>query len=238
MANPEMSASDSDHVVVDLAIHHPTLPAVVAEKLRQLIIDGTLKPGSWLNERDLCERLKISRTPLREAYRMLASDGLLTLQPKRGAMVIELSAGDVENIFDVLAVLEGLAVQSAAVRASDDELAHIAELHAKTREHYNNRDIRAYYATSMGTHIAINRAAHNPALTHTYDRFNLQVQALRYRSNLDLEEWTRAMDDHDGFVSALLRRDGDRAEALIREHLRGRKSYQLRTTLPAKSLPL
>jgi len=220
---------------LDLAIHHPTLPAVVAERLRQLIIDGTLKPGTWLNERDLCDRLKISRTPLREAYRMLASDGLLTLQPKRGAMVIELSADDVENIFDVLAVLEGLAARSAAERATDEELAHIAQLHAQTREHYNNRDIRAYYATSMGTHIAINRAAHNPALTHSYDRFNLQVQALRYRSNFDLDEWTKAMSDHEAFVEALLKRDGARAEALIREHLTGRKAYQMRTvrTTPA-----
>lgn len=230
MTNPEVSVSDP--FVPDLAIHHPTLPAVVAERLRQLIIDGTLKPGVWLNERDLCERLKISRTPLREAYRMLASDGLLTLQPKRGAMVVELSTEDIENIFDVLAVLEGLAVRSAAIRASDEELGHIAHLHAKTREHYNNRDIRAYYATSMGTHIAINRAAHNPALTHTYDRFNLQVQALRYRSNFDLEEWTKAMDDHDAFVAALLRRDGERAETLIREHLRGRKAHQMRTATP------
>lgn len=234
MTNSETLVSDPP--VEDLAIHHPTLPAVVAERLRQLIIDGTLKPGSWLNERDLCERLKISRTPLREAYRMLASDGLLTLQPKRGAMVVELSAEDVENIFDVLAVLEGLAVRSAAERASEDELAHIARLHAQTRIHYTNRDIRAYYATSMGTHIAINRAANNPALTHTYDRFNLQVQALRYRSNFDLDEWTKAMCDHDAFVSALLRRDGEQAEALIREHLKGRKAHQRCATLAASAL--
>jgi len=232
-----LEASVSEPAELDLAIHHPTLPAVVAERLRQLIIDGTLKPGTWLNERDLCDRLKISRTPLREAYRMLASDGLLTLQPKRGAMVIELSADDIENIFDVLAVLEGLAARSAAERATDDELAHIAQLHAQTREHYNNRDIRAYYATSMGTHIAINRAAHNPALTHSYDRFNLQVQALRYRSNFDLDEWTKAMNDHEAFVEALLRRDGEQAEVLIREHLTGRKAYQMRTVRPAPAEP-
>ena len=211
-----------------LSINHPTLAAVVAERLRQLIIDGTLKPGTWLNERDLCEKLKISRTPLREAYRMLASDGLLALQPKRGAMVVELSAYDVENIFDVLGVLEGLAAHSAAERASDEELAHIAHLHEQTRVFYEQRDIRAYYANSMGTHIAINRAAHNPSLSHTYDRLNLQVQALRYRSNFDEAEWTRAMNDHDAFVGALLRRDGEEAEKLIRAHLAGRKTYHLR----------
>ncbi len=224
MANPEVL----DQSVPDLAINHPTLPAVVAEKLRQLIIDGTFKPGTWLNERDLCDQLKISRTPLREAYRMLASDGLVALQPKRGAMVIELSADDVENIFDVLSVLEGLAVRSAAERATDAELARIAQLHAQMRENYEKRDIRAYFAASMGTHIAINRAAHNPALTHAYDRLNLQVQALRYKSNFDGDEWTAAVADHEAFVQALMERDGERAEALIRKHVRSKKPYNLR----------
>ncbi len=224
MANPEVM----DQSVPDLAIHHPTLPAVVAEKLRQLIIDGTFKPGTWLNERDLCDQLKISRTPLREAYRMLASDGLVSLQPKRGAMVIELSADDIENIFDVLSVLEGLAVRSAAERATDAELAQIAQLHAQMREGYEQRDIRAYFAASMGTHIAINRAAHNPALTHSYDRLNLQVQALRYKSNFDIDEWTAAVADHEAFVQALLQRDGERAESLIRKHVGSKKTYNLR----------
>ncbi|MGY6270226.1 GntR family transcriptional regulator [Achromobacter denitrificans] len=224
MANPEVA----DQSVPDLSIHHPTLPAVVAEKLRQLIIDGTFKPGTWLNERDLCEQLKISRTPLREAYRMLASDGLVTLQPKRGAMVIELSADDVKNIFDVLSVLEGLAVRSAAEQATDAELAHIAQLHAQMRENYEKRDIRAYFAASMGTHIAINRAAHNPALTHAYDRLNLQVQALRYKSNFDSDEWTAAVADHEAFVQALMERDGERAEQLIRRHVGSKKTYNLR----------
>ncbi|CAB3664367.1 GntR family transcriptional regulator [Achromobacter marplatensis] len=226
MANPESPIPEVS--VPDLAIRHPTLPAVVAERLRQLIIDGTLKPGTWLNERDLCDQLKISRTPLREAYRMLASDGLVALQPKRGAMVIELSADDIENIFDVLSVLEGLAVRSAAERASEAELAEIARLHAQMLENYEKRDIRAYFAASMGTHIAINRAAHNPALTQSYDRLNLQVQALRYKSNFDLDEWTTAVADHEAFVQALMARDGKRAETLIRKHVGGKKAYNLR----------
>jgi DNA-binding GntR family transcriptional regulator len=164
---------------------------------------------------------------------MRASDGLVALQPKRGAMVIELSADDVENIFDVLSVLEGLAVRSAAERATDAELAHIAQLHAQMRENYEKRDIRAYFAASMGTHIAINRAAHNPALTHAYDRLNLQVQALRYKSNFDSDEWTAAVADHEAFVQALMARDGERAESLIRRHVGSKKAYNLRGRLAA-----
>ncbi|MEI2418543.1 GntR family transcriptional regulator [Orrella sp. JC864] len=211
-----------------LAIHHPTLAAVVADRLRQLITDGTLAPGLALNERDLGDRLKVSRTPLREAYRILAADGLVRIQPKRGAVVIEHSAADIENIFDVLAVLEGLAVRQAAERASAAELAEIAALHAQMLEGFRRQDIKAYFAASMGTHIAINRAAHNPALTASYDRLNLQVQALRYKSNLDREEWEAGVADHEHFVAALLARDGQRAEHYIRQHLVNKKSYHLR----------
>lgn len=210
-----------------LAINHPTLPAVVADRLRQMIVDGTLRPGTWLNERELCDVLKVSRTPLREAYRMLASDGLLAIQPKRGAMVVELSGADIENIFDVLAVLEGLAVRQAAQRATDAELKHIADLHARMLEGYRAGDIKAYFAASMGTHIAISRAARNPALQASYDRLNLQVQALRYKSNLDPDEWAGGVADHERFVAALLRRDGEEAERLIREHLGNKKAYHL-----------
>ena len=211
-----------------LAIHHPTLAAVVADRLRRLITDGTLKPGLSLNERDLCERLKVSRTPLREAYRMLAADGLLEILPKRGAVVVERSAADIENIFDVLAVLEGLAVRQAAQRASDAELQEIAALHERMLAGYRAQDIGAYFEASMGTHVAIARAAHNPALSGVYEKLNLQVQALRYKSNLDRDEWMSGVSDHERFVRALLARDADAAEQLIRAHLVSKKAYHMR----------
>ena len=210
-----------------LAIHHPTLASVVADRLRRLITDGTLKPGTSLNERDLCDRLKVSRTPLREAYRILAADGLVDIQPKRGAVVIERSAADIENIFDVLAVLEGLAIRQAAQRASDAELQEIAQLHARMLEGFRAQDIGAYFEASMGTHLAIARAAHNPALSAVYEKLNLQVQALRYKSNLNRDEWTSGVADHERFVRALLARDADAAEHLVRAHLISKKAFHL-----------
>jgi DNA-binding GntR family transcriptional regulator len=228
MANPDSALATYIVPAEGLAIHHPTLPAVVADRLRQLIVNGTLRPGTWLNERELCDLLKVSRTPLREAYRILASDGLLSIQPKRGAMVVELSREDIENTFDVLSVLEGLAVRQAAQRATDAELAHIAQLHHRMLQGYEARDIGAYFDASMGTHIAISRAAHNPALVATYDRLNLQVQALRYKSNLDPDEWSAGVADHEAFVQALVARDGERAEMLMREHLYSKKAFNLR----------
>ncbi|ARP85797.1 GntR family transcriptional regulator [Bordetella genomosp. 9] len=228
MANPDSALAVAAAPPDGLAIHHPTLPAVVADRLRQLIVNGTLRPGTWLNERDLCDLLKVSRTPLREAYRILASDGLLTIQPKRGAMVVELSREDIENVFDVLSVLEGLAVRQAAQRATDAEMAHIADLHDRMLKAYEARDIGAYFEASMGTHIAISRAAHNPALVSSYDRLNLQVKALRYKSNLDPDEWAAGVADHEAIVRALLARDGDGAEQRMRQHLYSKKAYNLR----------
>lgn len=229
MDYPEPTAkSESDLLPDPLAIHHPTLAAVVADKLRQLITDGTLRPGTGLNERDLCERLNVSRTPLREAYRILSADGLVSIQPKRGAVVIEHSPADIENIFDVIAVLEGLAIRQAAQRATDQELQEIASLHALMLEGFRKQDIKTYFAASMGTHVAISRAAHNPALTSTYERLNLQVQALRYKSNLDPDEWTAGVADHERFVKALLARDAVAAEKHVRAHLVNKKSFHLK----------
>ncbi|MGE8368364.1 GntR family transcriptional regulator [Cupriavidus sp.] len=219
-AAPALGAADDP-----LAIDHPTLGAVVAERLRQLITDGTLVPGVWLNERDLCERLRVSRTPLREAYRLLASDGLVMLLPKRGAQVIALSAEDVGNLFDVLAVMEGLAGRQAAERATDAELQQIAQLHRAMLDAYAARDIQRYFEASMGTHVAINAAAHNPVLTETYRRLNMRVQNLRYKSNVALGEWSAATSDHEDFVAALLARDGAKTEALLRQHVLEKRDF-------------
>ncbi|MBY4896810.1 GntR family transcriptional regulator [Cupriavidus sp. AU9028] len=201
-----------------------TLAANVAERLRQLIIDGTLVPGVWLNERELCERLQVSRTPLREAYRVLAADGLVQLLPKRGAQVVAMSPEEVADIFDVLAVLEGLTGRLAAERATDAELDGIAALHRSMRAAYRARDIGRYYEASMGTHLAVSAAAHNDALADTHRRLNLRVQNLRYRSNLDTASWRRAVAAHDAFVAALLARDAATVETLMREHALEKKA--------------
>ena len=110
-----------------MAINHPTLSVVVADRLRKLIASGSLAPGSRLNERQLCDSLKVSRTPLREAYRNLAAEGLVEVTPKHGARVVELSQDDVANIFDVLAVSEGLAGRLATEKASQAQLDQAAQ---------------------------------------------------------------------------------------------------------------
>src|SRR5437899_1215328 len=112
----------------NLSIARLTLPEVAAERLRTLITEGTLAPGARLNERELSERLGVSRTPLREAFRMLAADGLLVQLPNRGAQVVALSREDVRHAFEVMAALEGLSGELAVSRVSDADIVELTAL--------------------------------------------------------------------------------------------------------------
>lgn len=217
----------STHPQAPMAIDHPTLPTVVADSLRKLISSGILAPGSRLNERALCDQLKVSRTPLREAYRILSAEGLVELTPKHGARVIELSDDDVANIFDVLAITEGLAGRLATEKASQEELDEIAGLHREMMAAYKVRDMVRYAIAAKGTHDAINEAAHNPTLRAIYLRLNAQVQKLRYRSNLDAGNWMKSIEAHEHFVSALMARDAARIEQMLRDHVLVKKALAL-----------
>lgn len=217
----------SDALSESIALDHPTLAIAVARRLRQLIDSGALAPGVRLNERDLCDRMKVSRTPLREAYRILSAEGLIELLPKRGARVVLLSAADVGNVFDLLAVVEGLAGRLAAERGSSQALQEIATLHRQMLQAFAERDMVRFSIVSKGTHTAINAAANNPVLTESHLRLNAQVQNLRYRSNFEGDNWQRSADEHEAFVQALLARQATRVEQLMRDHVLGKKDYAL-----------
>ena len=206
-----------------MAINHPTLSVVVADSLRKLIASGRLAPGCRLNERQLCDSLKVSRTPLREAYRILAAEGLVEVMPKHGARVVELSQDDVANIFDVLAVSEGLAGRLATEKASRAQLDQIAALHREMMLAYAERDMARYAIAAKATHDTINEAAGNPTLREIYLRLNSQVQKLRYQANLEQANWAKSIEAHEAFVSALLARDGVAVERILREHVLAKK---------------
>jgi DNA-binding GntR family transcriptional regulator len=206
-----------------MAIDHPTLAVVVADRLRKLISVGGLAPGTRLNERQLCESLKVSRTPLREAYRILAAEGLVEVTPKHGARVVELSQDDVANIFDVLAISEGLAGRLAAGKASQAQLDQIAQMHRQMMAAYSARDMATYAIAAKATHDAINEAAANPTLREIYLRLNAQVQKLRYQANLEQRNWARSIRAHEAFIAALLARDGVEVERILREHVLEKK---------------
>lgn len=202
-----------------ISIPRQVLHQEVATRLRQRIVEGAIAPGAKLNERELSESLQVSRTPLREAIKMLAAEGLVELLPNRGAVAASLSEQDVADTFEVIAGLEGQSGELAAQRITADELAEIQALHYEMLAAFTRRDLSTYYRLNAQIHTLINAAARNPVLTHTWRNVNARLQALRFRSNFDEAKWQRAVQEHEQMVALLAARDADGLRRLLVQHL-------------------
>ncbi len=202
------------------AVDRRTLPATVADRLRELIIEGELPPGTRLNERALGERLGVSRTPLREAFRLLSAEGLVQIQPNRGAQVVALSEEDIRESFEVMSGLEALSGELACRRITDEEVAEIKALTFEMLACHARRDLPAYYRLNRAIHERINLAANNRLLAQVYATLNLRIQNLRFRLNFDHDQWDTAAREHADMVDALAARDSARLATIMRKHLK------------------
>src|SRR5690242_11513706 len=178
------------------AINRTNLHAEVTTRLRDLIVEGLLPPGARLNERVLCEQLRVSRTPLREALKVLAAEGLAELMPNRGAMVTPISIAEIDHVFEVLGPLEGLAGELACARISDEQVAQIRALHFEMLLHYDRGDRAEYFRCNQAIHHGINRAVGNPVLQASYAALNARVRRARYFANMTQERWDQAVAEH------------------------------------------
>jgi DNA-binding GntR family transcriptional regulator len=206
-----------------ISIPRAALHEQVAQRLRQMLVEGRIAPGAKLNERELSELLKVSRTPLREAIKMLAAEGLVELLPNRGAIAVSLSEADVLNTFEVIAGLEGLAGELAAQRITDGELAEVQAMQFEMMAAYTRRDLSAYYTLNARIHSAITAAAKNPVLSTVYSQVNARLQALRFRSNQDGDKWKRAVKEHEKMIDALSARDGQAMREVLLTHLHNKR---------------
>lgn len=226
-----MQTNEPKHLSTEIRsappIERRALHEEVAERLREMITEGLLAPGSRLNERVLCERLGVSRTPLREAFKVLAAERLVELNPNRGAIVATLSADDVEHLFELMAALEGLSGELAARRRTAAELDEIRAMHYEMLAAHARRDLPLYYRLNRGIHEAINRCARNPELTETYDSVNLRIQNLRFRSNFNQEKWEAAVREHGAMIDALAAGDARALRAVLEQHLRHKRDAVL-----------
>ena len=216
-----------------ITIPRATLHEQVAHRLRQMLVENRIPPGAKLNERELSDELNVSRTPLREAIKMLAAEGLVELLPNRGAIAVDLTEDDVLNTFEVMAGLEAQSGELAAQRITDAELAEIKAMHYEMMAAYTRRDLPAYYRLNAAIHSAINMAAKNPVLTLTYSQVNARLQALRFRSNQDGEKWKAAVKEHEQMINALTCRDAVAMRAVLMSHLINKRDVvieQIRAT--------
>lgn len=193
--------------------------------LRDYIVEGNLEDGARVPERLLCDRFGISRTPLREALKVLAAEGLIDLLPNRGARVRVLSADDLRELFDVMGGLEALAGRLACERIGDDEVAEIERVHHEMYRFYLRRDMHGYFQCNQEIHRMIVEAAGNAALKATYASFAGRIRRVRYSANLatDRDRWGEAMREHEAILDALRRRAGSELSDILFIHLRNKR---------------
>jgi DNA-binding GntR family transcriptional regulator len=198
--------------------------------LRDLLVEGELDPGARISERLLCERFGVSRTPLREALKVLASEGLVELLPNRGARVARLDDRDVADMFEVMAALEALSGRLACARISEAALADIRALHHRMLAHHLRGQLPEYFRLNQAIHEAIVDAAENPVLKATYLSLSGRIRRARYLANLSDERWAAAVAEHEKILAALSERDGEKLARLLDTHLKN-KSIVVRDNL-------
>ncbi len=191
----------------------------VADRLRGLIFDGSLGPGSFIDEPALCEQMGISRTPLREALKVLTAEGLLRHEPRRGCFVNQITERDLDEIFPVIALLEGRCAFEAARNASDADLAALDVLHQRLNRHAQARRITEYYETNHAIHEAIITLADNRWLAQVIGDLRKILRLARLQQLHAPGRLAQSLAEHMAVYAALMARDAEGAEAAMRTHL-------------------
>jgi DNA-binding GntR family transcriptional regulator len=190
----------------------------VVDRLRDMILEGEIKVGERLHEHNLAETLQVSRTPIREAVKLLATEGLVDLLPGRGARVAALSAEMLQQVIEVIAGLERHAAELAAARMSPQEFERLQRMHERMRAHHRAGDRRAYFRLNHDIHLGVVAAARNPALAQTHALLIARARRGRHTALESQERWIEAMAEHELLMAALAARDGRRAGEILLQH--------------------
>jgi DNA-binding GntR family transcriptional regulator len=213
-AGTAMSGSAAQERIARRSLHEE-----VAVRLRDMIIEGTLAPGTKLNELLLCERLGVSRTPLREAIRTLASEGLIELIPGRGAVVRRLTAVDVIDMLEALKVIEPGAAALGCANADAAAIAAVEAMHARMLTLYAAGERLAYYKLNQDIHTALVALSGNATLVEVHTMLQARLKRIRFIGNREPDKWAGAVADHELIMAALRRRDAPALRAAIEAHL-------------------
>jgi DNA-binding GntR family transcriptional regulator len=191
----------------------------VANRVRDLIIEAVLEPGSRIDEAKLIRDLGVSRTPFREALRTLAAEGLVTIKPSKGAVVRRLTPEDVHSMLQVLSELEKLAGRLACQRATDAEVDELVALHNCMMEHYAKRDRMPYYKLNQEFHSRLAALSGNKPLQEMQNNLQARLKRIRYIGNESPDSWAGAVADHENMIVALRARDGNALGEAMWTHL-------------------
>ena len=191
----------------------------VAAKLRERIFDGVLAPGCFIDELQLCGEWAISRTPLREALKVLAAEGLVRHEPRRGCFVNQITERDLDEIFPVIALLEGRCAFEAASNATDADLMALEKLHDRLKRCAKARRINDYYQANFAIHEAIITLADNHWLAQVIGDLRKIVKLARLQQLHAPGRLDQSLSEHMAVFAALKARDAEGAEAAMRTHL-------------------
>jgi DNA-binding GntR family transcriptional regulator len=210
---------------VERPIAQRALYEEVADRLREIIWRGELAPGAWIDERALGDRFGTSRTPLREALKVLHAEGLVRLTPRRGSFVAgELTARDLDELFPLLALLEGLCAREAVRKAGPADVRRLEALYARLERDASAGDVAAYSGRAFAFHEAVQRIAANPWLSRMVSDLRRFVQRLRDRQLAVPGRLAASLEEHRAFMRALRRGDAARAEEIMRAHLAAQRA--------------
>jgi DNA-binding GntR family transcriptional regulator len=184
-----------------------------------MIVKGELRPGEKVPEEELCLRFGVSRTPIREALKVLAAEGVLQILPHRGAIVAEITEAQIAELFPVMAALEGLAGRLACTHASDRDIARIRKLHNAMIAHYRSGNEAAYLEHNRLIHEAIFEIAGNETLAALFQQILTRINACRFSMRKSAAHWERATKEHEAIIKALESRDGPRLADILEKHV-------------------
>jgi DNA-binding GntR family transcriptional regulator len=199
-------------------VRRMSLHEEIVGRLRDMVLDGGLPPGQWVPELKLCDELGVSRTPLREALKVLASENLVTLMQNRGAVVAEIVPGDIVEMFEVMHPLEAAIGRLVVARASDDDLAAAQAMHARMVESHAQGARARYFEINQAIHQRFADLTGNRTLSSTYAGFAGKIRRARSLANISDARWAESVSEHEAFMAVLERRDAAAFARLLEQH--------------------
>lgn len=203
-----------------MKIEKEPLHIQIADRLREMIMTGALREGDKINENELCASMGVSKTPLREALRVLNVEGLISLIPNRGSYVTRPTIEEIVEMFDVMSLLEGYCARAACVRMSERDFMRIERLHARLEKHFDHRDQDAYIRVNNQYHSLVQELAGNRTLNQIVSGLRKKILLYRFKSLNLPQRFESSIQEHRQLLEAFRQRDGRMAEALMQTHLK------------------
>jgi DNA-binding GntR family transcriptional regulator len=215
----EQNSAQTDPLPADRTLSSQSLFQEVAGLLRERIFSHELAPGTWIDEKVLAQQYGISRTPMREALKVLAGEGLVILQPRRGCQVVQVSRRDIEEIFPVMALLEGQCAYEATAKITREDIRRLDDLHERIRVCTAQNDRKGWLETDHEFHSVLYGMSGNRWLVQLIQDLRRVIRLVRYHFMLHDGRLEESMEEHRRIMLAVYARDPEAVKECVSEHL-------------------